>query len=64
MTAARAGAEYLDRDQFEALVIGSGFGGVDVHEDVRLAEALHEPVIQPTGEATRLLPPIADKDAT
>ena len=27
MTAARAGAEYLDRDQFEALVIGSGFGG-------------------------------------
>ena len=27
MTAARTGAEYLDRDRFEALVIGSGFGG-------------------------------------
>jgi cholesterol oxidase len=27
MTAAQGGGEYLDRDQFEALVIGSGFGG-------------------------------------
>jgi cholesterol oxidase len=27
MTSARPAGEYLDRDQFEALVIGSGFGG-------------------------------------